>query len=162
LYPQFQEFLQTFNYSGLSDKFAANLGNLSTFSGKELGQLVEIFPIALLHLRAPKEWVTAWSLVSEIIVDDYCWSPLRDQLEHRKIMRVKMLKRAEVTFPKLRNKFKTHLESNHETDQVEEFGPLVHQGTEGSSIFIKILSCFRTFFYYYYKCKPNSDLKQET
>lgn len=57
-----------------------------------------------------------------------------------------MLKRAEVTFPKLRNKFKTHLESNHETDQVEEFGPLVHQGTEGSSIFIKILSCFRTFF----------------
>jgi len=86
LYPQFQEFLQTFNYSGLSDKFAANLGNLSTFSGKELGQLVEIFPIALLHLRAPREWVTAWSLVSEIIVDDYCWSPLRDQLEHRKIM----------------------------------------------------------------------------
>jgi len=130
LYPQFQEFLQTFNYSGLSDKFAANLGNLSTFSGKELGQLVEIFPIALLHLRAPREWVTAWSLVSEIIVDDYCWSPLRDQLEHRKIMRVKILKRAEVTFPKLRNKFKTHLESNHETDQVEEFGPLVHQGTE--------------------------------
>jgi len=41
-----------------------------------------------------------------------------------------MLQRVEVSCKALRNKLKIHLEAVHQPDQVEEFGPLFHQGTE--------------------------------
>jgi len=43
------------------------------------------------------------------------------------------LQRVEVSCKALRNKLKIHLEAVHQPDQVEEFGPLFHQGTEVES-----------------------------
>jgi len=80
----FLDELKNYHYSGL-EKFASNMANMSTFSGKEMGQLMEVIPIILLIIKVPSEWIICASLIGEVYVDDYALTPEREDLPHRKI-----------------------------------------------------------------------------
>ena len=79
-------FLKSFDFSGLSGRFSSDLKRLSSFTGKEYGLLAQVMPFALISLKASGLLITAWCLISELVVDDYSWSPRREDLSHKEQM----------------------------------------------------------------------------
>ena len=63
---ELESFLKLHSYSGFSQKFTSDLGSISSFSGKELAEIVQIIPLALLSIKADEDLIIGWSLIGEV------------------------------------------------------------------------------------------------